>query len=55
MSGRVHMETFRNTRHRAIVAGRDLGYSEGTIQQLQKATTESEIHRIMVNARKRGY
>lgn len=54
MSGTVHMENFRNTKHKAIVASRDLGYSEGTIQQLHYAKTESEILRIMVNARKRG-
>lgn len=38
-------------RHEAIVAAKDLGYSEERIKDLKAAKTELEIDRIMVKAR----
>ncbi len=44
-------ETYNYKRH-AIKAARELYYPTEVIMQLQSATTESEIERIMVMARK---
>ena len=41
-----------NYKRKAIKAARELHYPQSVISQLQSATTESEIERIMYQARK---
>lgn len=41
-----------NYKRKALVAARDLCYPQHIITRLQSATTETEIERIMIQARK---
>lgn len=43
---------FYNYKRSVITTAKDLLYSESVIKQLENATTETEMSRIMTNARR---
>lgn len=51
--GTAHDEP--NYRSNALRAAEDLGYSEEYIKKIRKAKTDSEISRLMIQARKERF